>query len=245
MAKSLPKNNSKNTENTVPEKEEDEAQNEVQNESQNESDDELEDLSGLELNKLSPADFKKLKAEFEEVTLPHFRLLYNYAYRITGNMLEAQDLVQDTYLRAFRFFTKFEHGTNSKAWLFRILRNLFINNYRKSQKEPGKVDYEEVENFIDTIISQRIESNDLEQQIYKNILDDEVTTALNTLQDDFKTVVILRDLEDLSYDEIADFLKVPVGTVRSRLHRGRNLLRDKLIEYAKNKGYETDTLVAE
>ncbi|CAN5650022.1 sigma-70 family RNA polymerase sigma factor [soil metagenome] len=218
---------------------------EITENEENEIEEGFDELSEIPLDKLSPAEFEKLKTEFEDVTLPHFRLLYNYAYRITGNMLEAQDLVQDTYLRAFRFFTKFEQGTNSKAWLFRILRNLFINNYRKSQKEPGKVDYEEVENFISDIMSERMESNDLEEKIFKNILDDEVTLALNTLQDDFKTVVILRDLEDLSYDEIADFLKVPVGTVRSRLHRGRNLLREKLIEYARNKGYETDTIAAD
>jgi RNA polymerase sigma-70 factor (ECF subfamily) len=162
---------------------------------------------------------------------------------MTGNQLDADDLLQETYLRAFRFFHKFEKGTNCKAWLFRIMKNLFINNYRKNQKSPNKVDYDEVENFFENIKSDRIDSTDLQEKVFNNLLDDNVTQALNSLQDDFKTVIILCDLEGLSYEEIADFVQCPIGTVRSRLHRARKLLGQKLYKYAKNKGYDVENSV--
>lgn len=187
---------------------------------------------------LSDEELARKKKDFETEAMPHINLLHNYAYRMTGNQLDADDLVQETYLRAFRFFHKFEKGTNCKAWLFRIMKNLFINKYRKNQKEPGKVDYSEVENFFDSIKSDRIESTDLQQKLFSNLLDDDMVNALNSLPDDFKTVVILCDLEGLSYEEIAEFVQCPIGTVRSRLHRGRKLLQQKLLEYAKDKGYD-------
>jgi len=148
--------------------------------------------------------------------------------------------VQDTYMRAFRFFDKFEKGTNCKAWLFRVMKNLFINKYRKNQREPGKVDYHEIENYFDTIRSEKLDSTDLQEKVFSNLLDDDVTRALNSLQDDFKTVVILCDIEGLSYEEIAEFIQCPVGTVRSRLHRGRKMLQQKLYSYAKERGYDVE-----
>lgn len=181
------------------------------------------------------------KSDFEKEAMPHMKLLLNYAYKMTFNQLDADDLVQETYLRAFRFFHKFEKGTNCKAWLFRIMKNLYINKYRKAQKEPGKVDYEEIENFFDNIRSEKIDSTDLQQKVFSNLLDDDVTKALNSLQDDFKTVIILCDLEGLSYEEIADFVQCPIGTIRSRLHRGRKLLQEKLYEYAKKRGYDVES----
>ena len=204
------------------------------------SENELDEFSEADQNNLSKEELEKLREEFNKEAMPHMKLLHNYAYRMTNNQLDADDLVQETYLRAFRFFHKFERGTNCKAWLFRIMKNLYINNYRKAQKEPGKVDYEEVENFFDSIRSEKIDSNDLQQKVFSNLLDDELLIALNSLQDDFKTVVILCDLEGLSYEEIAEFLNCPVGTVRSRLHRGRKLLQMKLMDYARNKGYDVD-----
>lgn len=204
------------------------------------SENELDEFSEADQNNLSKEELEKLREEFNKEAMPHMKLLHNYAYRMTNNQLDADDLVQETYLRAFRFFHKFERGTNCKAWLFRIMKNLYINNYRKAQKEPGKVDYEEVENFFDSIRSEKIDSNDLQQKVFSNLLDDELLLALNSLQDDFKTVVILCDLEGLSYEEIAEFLNCPVGTVRSRLHRGRKLLQMKLMDYARNKGYDVD-----
>ena len=188
----------------------------------------------------SQKELEKRKVDFEKEAMPHINLLQNYAYRMVGNRLDADDLVQETYLRAFRFFDKFEKGTNCKAWLFRIMKNLFINDYRKSQKQPGKVDYGEIENFFESIKSDKIDSNDLQEKVFSSLLDDELTNALNSLQDDFKTVVILCDLEGLSYEEIAEFVQCPIGTVRSRLHRGRKLLQQKLYQYAKEKGYDVN-----
>jgi RNA polymerase sigma-70 factor (ECF subfamily) len=159
---------------------------------------------------------------------------------MTGDSDDANDLVQDTYLKAFRFFDKFERGTNSKAWLFRILKNTFINNYRKKSKEPNKVDYEEVENFYENVKPFSSDSSHLEKEIYDNLLDDEISNAIASLPDDFKTVIILSDIEGFTYDEIADFVDCPVGTVRSRLHRARKMLFAKLYKYANDKGYIKD-----
>lgn len=197
-----------------------------------------DEFNESEPDNLSEEDLKQLKKDFENEALPHMSLLHNYAYRMCNSQLDADDLVQETYLRAYRFFHKFEKGTNCKAWLFRIMKNLFINKYRKNQKEPGKVDYEDIENFYDSIKSERVDSTDLQEKMFANTLDDEVITALNSLQDDFKTVVILCDLEGLSYEEIAEFVQCPIGTVRSRLHRGRKMLQQKLLEYARDKGFD-------
>jgi len=193
------------------------------------------------LDDLTPAELDARKKAFEEEAIPHMKILYNYALRMSGDQLEADDLVQDTYMRAFRFFHKFEKGTNCKAWLFRIMKNCFINKYRKNKKEPSKVDYEDVQNFYDSIRDELVDPNDLEHKVFSTLLDDDVMNALNSLQDDYKTVVILCDLESLSYEEIAEFLDVPIGTVRSRLHRGRKILQRKLYDYAKSRGFAVET----
>ncbi|HPS65485.1 MAG TPA: sigma-70 family RNA polymerase sigma factor [Ignavibacteria bacterium] len=190
------------------------------------------------LEDLTEEELENLKKEFNAEAMPYMPLLRNYANKICNNELDADDLLQETYLRAFRFYNKFEKGTNCKAWLFRIMKNLFINEYRKNQKSPGKVDYEEIENFYESIKSNYTDSGDAQEKIYNNQLDDEVTYALNSLQDEFKTVIILCDIEGLSYEEIADFVQCPVGTIRSRLHRGRKILQQKLNSYARKKGYE-------
>ncbi len=210
---------------------------------ENETENQDDELFGTP-EEINEEELQRLKADFEIEAMPHMSLLKNYAMKMTGNELEADDLLQETYLRAFRFFNKFEKGTNCKAWLFRIMKNLFINNYRKNQKSPGKVDYDEIENFYEIIKSDRIDSSDMQEKIYANLLDDEVTFALNTLQDDFKTVIILCDIEGLSYEEIAEFVQCPVGTVRSRLHRGRKLLQQKLKKYAERKGYDVEAAMA-
>ena len=202
-----------------------------------------EELIESEEESISQEELENRREDFEKEAMPYINLLQNYAYRMCGNRLDADDLVQETYLRAFRFFNKFEKGTNCKAWLFRIMKNLFINNYRKSQKQPGQVDYSEIENFFDNIKSKKIDSNDLQEKIFSHLLDDDLTNALNSLQDDFKTVVILCDLEGLSYEEIAEFVQCPIGTVRSRLHRGRKLLQQKLFEYAKERGYDVESAI--
>jgi len=163
-------------------------------------------------------------------------VLYNFALRTTGNENDARDLLQETYLKAYRFWDKYEKGTNIRAWLFRIMKNSYINRYRKETKEPDKVDYEDIENFYNLIRAESTDPNDLQQQLYGNLLGDEVTKALQSLPDDFRTVVILCDIEGLTYEEIAEFIECPIGTVRSRLHRGRKLLQEKLFEYAKQQG---------
>lgn len=218
-------------------KNQDSSENEVQSD---ELDNEFDLENSEEIEQISDEELKQRKKDFDAEAMPHMNLLHNYAYKITGNQLDADDLLQETFLRAFRFFDKFEKGTNCKAWLFRIMKNLFINKYRKNQKEPGKVDYGEIENFFDNIRSDKIDSTDLQEKVFSNLMDDEMTNALNSLQDDFKTVVILCDLEGLSYEEIADFVQCPIGTVRSRLHRGRKMLQQKLYDYAKQRGYDVE-----
>jgi RNA polymerase sigma-70 factor, ECF subfamily len=203
--------------------------------------DDFVEAEDSKLDDLTPAELDARKRSFEEEAIPHMKILYNYALRMTGDQLEADDLLQDTFMRAFRFFHKFEKGTNCKAWLFRIMKNCYINKYRKNKKEPAKVDYEDVQNFYDSIRDELVDPNDLEHKVFSNLLDDDVMNALNSLQDDYKTVVILCDLEGLSYEEIAEFLDVPIGTVRSRLHRGRKILQRKLYDYAKSKGFAVET----
>ncbi len=179
----------------------------------------------------------QLYTDFEKEAIPHMDALYNFALRMTGDSDEADDLVQETYLKAFRFFDKFERGTNCKAWLFRIMKNTYINTYRKSSKEPDKIDYEEVENFYENIKPSSTDSAHLEKEMYDNLLDDELSNAIAALPEDFRTVIILCDIEGFTYDEIADFIDIPVGTVRSRIHRARKMLFTKLYNYAADKGY--------
>ncbi|MBI5647267.1 MAG: sigma-70 family RNA polymerase sigma factor [Ignavibacteriae bacterium] len=180
---------------------------------------------------------KKRHLEFEREALPHMDALYNFALRMTSDPDDADDLLQETYLKAYRFFDKFEKGTNCKAWLFRIMKNSFINIYRKVAKEPDKVDYDEVEEFYHSIRAESADANDLEEKLFSNLLDDDVSEALESLPEEFRTVVILCDIEGFTYEEIAEFVECPIGTVRSRLHRGRKMLRAKLLDYAKSRGF--------
>jgi len=185
---------------------------------------------------------KNLHYEFEKAVVPYMSAMYNFALRMTANEEDAQDLVQETLLKAYRFFDSFEKGTNCKAWLFRILKNSFINKYRKTSKEPNKIDYDEVKEFFNSVKDDTVDPNDLESQLFGELLDDEITAALQSIPPDFRTVVILCDMEGMTYEEIADTVGCPVGTVRSRLHRGRNLLKDALYTYATSKGYPEDVL---
>jgi RNA polymerase sigma-70 factor (ECF subfamily) len=182
---------------------------------------------------------------FEHEALPHADILYNYALRMTNDPADADDLVQETFLKAFRFWDKYEQGTNIRAWLFRILKNSYINRYRKVSKEPDTVDYDEVQNFYASIRDESADPNDLQQSIFGNLLEDEVAGAIAELPEDFRTVVILSDIEGLPYEEIAEFVDCPVGTVRSRLHRGRKLLRARLFAYARERGIISSKTVRE
>ncbi len=179
-------------------------------------------------------------AIFDGEFMPHIDSMYNFAYRLTFDEDDSKDLVQDTYLKAYRFINSFEQGTNAKAWLFRILKNSFINEYRKKSKQPTKVDYQEVETYYNSDDVDYQSTTDLRAESVKDMLGDEISNALNSLAVDFRTVIILCDLEGFTYEEMAKILDIPIGTVRSRLHRARNLLKDKLRGYAQNMGYNTD-----
>jgi len=177
----------------------------------------------------------KLYSSFEKEALPHMDALYNFALRMTGNRDDAGDLLQETYLRAFRFYDKFETRTNCKAWLFRVMRNAYINISRKKSKEPQKLDFDEIEKFYKKIKSST-DSSQMEKEIFK-ILDDELSEVLSSLPEDFRIVVVLCDIENFSYEEIADFVDCPVGTVKLRLFRARKMLFTKLHKYSDKLGY--------
>lgn len=183
------------------------------------------------------AEAEKLQI-FHSEFMPHVNSMHNFAYRLTFDSDDANDLVQDTYMKAFRFIDSFEKGTNAKAWLFRILKNSFINDYRKKSKEPPKVDYQDVETYYNSDDVDRQITTDLRVETLQDMIGDEISNALNSLDVDFRTVIILCDLEGFKYDEMAKILDIPIGTVRSRLHRARNLLKEKLSEYANKMGYK-------
>ncbi len=173
---------------------------------------------------------------FEREALPHTDLLYNYALRMTNNPADADDLVQETYLKAYRFWESYEQGTNIRAWLFRIMKNSYINRYRKEVREPDKVEYDDIKSLYTARGEGAADGNDLQESMFGNLLDDEITGAIASLPDEFRTVVILCDIEALTYEEVAAFMECPLGTVRSRLHRGRKLLRGRLAGYARQRG---------
>ncbi len=178
------------------------------------------------------------KSVFDGEFLPHIDALYNFAYRLTFDEDEAKDLVQETFLKSYRFIESFQEGTNAKAWLFRILKNSFINEFRKKSKEPSKVDYQEVESYYNSDEVDEPITTDLRVETLRDMMGDEVSNALNSLDVDFRTVIILCDLNGFKYDEMSKILDIPIGTVRSRLHRARNLLRENLKEYAKSMGFK-------
>lgn len=182
------------------------------------------------------SDLKKVNV-FENEFMPHVGSMYNFAFRLTFDEDEAKDLVQDTYLKAYRFINSFQEGTNAKAWLYRILKNNFINDYRKKSKQPSKVDYQEIEQYSNSEDRPSNATFDYQLETTKDMIGDEISNALNSLAVDFRTVIILCDLEGFTYEEMAKILDIPIGTVRSRLHRARNLLREKLGSYAHSMGY--------
>jgi RNA polymerase sigma factor (sigma-70 family) len=176
---------------------------------------------------------------FEKEFMPHMDAMYNFALKLTADEDDAQDLVQDTCLKAYRFINSFEPGTYAKAWLFRILKNNFINDYRKKSRGPSKVEFEWVEQSIsgEDEAAEPAYFADLQAETVNDMLGDEITAALQSLPVDFRMIIILCDLEEFSYEEMAKILDIPIGTVRSRLHRARTLLKTKLVNYAKTKGY--------
>lgn len=175
---------------------------------------------------------------FESDALQHLDSLYNSALKLTYNEEDAKDLVQETFLKAFRFFDQYEPGTSCKAWLYKILKNTFINKYRKKIRQPEQVDFDSVEPFVELIKDKNFQdSKSLDVGILNSFLSDEINEALSRLSYDFRMVLLLSDIEGFSYKEIADILDCPIGTIRSRLSRGRKMMFKNLLKYAKKEGY--------
>jgi len=181
------------------------------------------------------------KQRFETEALIHLDSLYRTALRMTKNEGDAGDLVQDTFLKAYRFWDKFEEGTNCRAWLFKIMTNIFINNYRSKASTPQTIDLEDIDdNFLFGQLSALGPSENPEKLFFNKIFDTDVRAAIDEMPDDFRLVTILSLLEGFGYQEIADILGINVGTVKSRLHRGRKLLQKSLWDYAVNNGFVKD-----
>ena len=182
---------------------------------------------------------KRRERVFEVEFLPQIDALYNFAFHLTYDEDDANDLVQETYMKAFRFIDSYHEGTNAKAWLFKILKNAFINHYRKAANRPNRVDYEEIVTFQNADNDSNFTSyQDLREEMFQGMMGDEVTNAINSLPVDFRTVILLCDIEGFKYEEISKIIDIPIGTVRSRLHRARNMLKEKLTAYAASLGYQ-------
>lgn len=181
-----------------------------------------------------PRSPEERKEGFEQEALVHLDTLYRVALRLTGNAADAEDLVQETMLRAYRSWERYTLGTNAKGWLLTILRHLFINEYRRKSRHPETVDVDTIEPFA---LFQEVQEEDPQGAFFDKIVDDEVLRAVDQLPEAFREAVTLSDVEGLSYEEVAKVLDVPVGTVKSRLYRGRRLLQAKLYDYAVSMGY--------
>ena len=164
------------------------------------------------------------KKEYQELVLENMNSMYGLAYRMTQNHEDANDLVQEASLRGYRFFGKYEKGTNFKAWILTVLRNIFINQYRKRVKEPYKVNYDDVESFVSLP-----EISGFEEEVFG----EDVQRSLDSMPEEMRTAINLFYVEGLSYKEIAGVMGCPVGTVMSRLHTARQLLKKKLSMLAK------------
>jgi len=178
---------------------------------------------------------KDLERRFEQEAMPFLGQLYGTALRLTRNPADAEEVVQETMLRAYRAFNQFEEGTYLKAWLYKILTNTFISSYRKKQREPQTISADANEDF--SLYDRLVEANvSPEAELLDQIPDEEVKEALEAIPEQFRTAVLLADVEGFSYQEIADITGVAIGTVMSRLHRGRKALQRALWDYAKQRG---------
>ncbi len=180
------------------------------------------------------------QADFERDAMQYTRQLYSAALRMSRNPADAEDLVQETLLKAYRAYHTFQEGTNLKAWLYRILTNTYINKYRKDTRRPSEVDLGDVE---DLYLYRRIGSEDsadmartTEEKVLDGLVESDIKEAVESLPDNFRMAVLLADLEGFSYKEIAEILDIPIGTVMSRLHRGRKAMQKRLWEFAKQRG---------
>jgi len=187
------------------------------------------------------ADLEKRKA-FEAEAIPHMDALYRTALRMSKNENDAEDLVQEAIVKAYRFWDKFEQGSNCRAWLFKIMTNIFINEYRSKSRSPVAVNVDEIDdNFLYGQLSSLGNEENPEKELFAKVFDDDIKNAIEELPDDFRLVVVLSFLEGFSYQEIADIADLQLGTVKSRLHRGRKLLQKRLFDYAVKNGYIKDT----
>ena len=178
---------------------------------------------------------REKEAQFESEALVHLDALYGLALRLTGgDAARAEDLVQDALLKAYRAWANFELGTNCRAWLMTILRNTFINEFRREQRRPAPVEFTGVE---ERSVFEDLAKVDPEGLFFDQIVDDEVVAAIDALPDEFRIAVVLSDLEGLSYQEVAEIMGIPVGTVKSRLFRARKRLQQRLYAYAREMGY--------
>ncbi|MGV8876836.1 MAG: sigma-70 family RNA polymerase sigma factor [Rhodoglobus sp.] len=175
---------------------------------------------------------------FEEQALPFMDQLFGAAMRMTRNPSDAADLVQETFVKAFQAFGQFQQGTNLKAWLYRIQTNTFINIYRKNQRSPYQGTLDELEDWQlggAESMTQSVSTRSAEAEAIDHLPDSAVKDALQSIPEDFRLAVYFADVEGFSYQEIADIMKTPVGTVMSRLHRGRRMLRELLADYARDR----------
>jgi RNA polymerase sigma-70 factor (ECF subfamily) len=178
------------------------------------------------------------RKSFEAEALQHMEALYRTALRMTKNESDAEDLVQEAYVKAYRFWDHFETGSNCRAWLFKIMTNIFINEYRSKARSPMSVNVDELDdNFLFGQLAADKTTKNPEQELFSRVIDDDVKKAIESLPDDFRLVVVLAFLEGFSYQEIADIMDLQLGTVKSRLHRGRKLLQKALWDYAIKNGY--------
>ena len=177
--------------------------------------------------------------DFTTGKLPYRDQLFKSALRMTRSMEDAEDLIQETYLKAYKYYARFSEGTNFKAWLFKIMKNTFINSYRKKKLQPPKVDFDEVQEGLEETLMEKAQGSliDPESWLMAIEMDHEVREALLGLPHDYKMVVLLADLEGFAYKEIADILAVPVGTVMSRLYRGRRMLEKALLSFGRRYNY--------
>jgi RNA polymerase sigma factor (sigma-70 family) len=179
---------------------------------------------------------------FEIELLPHADALANFAYYLTQDEADADDLVQDTLLKAYKAIETYEEGTNAKAWLFRIMKNTFINEYKRKKRRGYQVDYEEIGAYHDEEDNTNLTSyTDLRSELFGNMMGDEMMNAINELPIQYRTIMILCYVEDFQYEELAAIFDIPIGTVRSRLSRARASLKDKLKDYASSLGYKEDS----
>src|SRR5437762_9631842 len=186
-------------------------------------------------------DDQALRERFERDVLPLLPSLYGAALRMTRNPADAEDLVQETYLRAYRGFAGFQEGTNLKAWLYRILTNTFINSYRKKQREPQTSSLDDVEDwYLFSRMAERGSEPSAETSVLESLPDEDVQEALSSLPEQFRIAVLLADVEGFSYKEIAEITGVPIGTVMSRLHRGRKALEKRLWDVVRERGLVRD-----